>query len=53
VGVKKDSIDSDKWPTEKKYADAKLWNENVHVMPGFASHWNKNGIWRGPSTRGS
>ncbi len=32
----------DKWPTDKSYAETKLWNENVHVMPGFASHWNQN-----------
>ncbi|MCC6124600.1 MAG: DUF5009 domain-containing protein [Pirellulales bacterium] len=32
----------DQWPAEKSYADTALWNENVHVMPGFASHWNQN-----------
>ena len=32
----------DPWPTEARYADTPLWNRNVHVMPGFASHWNKN-----------
>jgi heparan-alpha-glucosaminide N-acetyltransferase len=32
----------DKWPTGKTYAETSLWNEDVHVMPGFASHWNKN-----------
>jgi heparan-alpha-glucosaminide N-acetyltransferase len=33
---------NDQWPTDKSYADTSLWNENVHVMPGFASHWNQN-----------
>ncbi len=32
----------DQWPTDKSYQDTSLWNENVHVMPGFASHWNQN-----------
>ena len=32
----------DQWPTEKTYAETSLWNENAHVMPGFASHWNQN-----------
>lgn len=32
----------DKWPAEKTYTETRLWNENVHVMPGFASHWNQN-----------
>ena len=32
----------DPWPTEARYADTPLWNRNVHVMPGFASHWNQN-----------
>jgi predicted acyltransferase len=33
---------NDPWPTDKTYAETSLWNENVHVMPGFASHWNQN-----------
>jgi predicted acyltransferase len=32
----------DTWPADKTYAETKLWNENIHVMPGFASHWNQN-----------
>jgi predicted acyltransferase len=32
----------DQWPIEKTYAETPLWNENVHLMPGFASHWNQN-----------
>ena len=32
----------DKWPTEATYAQTSLWNQNVHMMPGFASHWNEN-----------
>jgi predicted acyltransferase len=38
----------DKWPTDATYAETRLWNQNVHVMPGFASHWNKNSnlAWR-------
>ena len=32
----------DKWPAEANYAETRLWNQNVHVMPGFASHWNLN-----------
>ena len=32
----------DKWPADKTYAETPLWNQNVHVMPGFASHWNQN-----------
>ena len=32
----------DKWPADKTYAETQLWNQNVHVMPGFASHWNQN-----------
>jgi predicted acyltransferase len=32
----------DQWPADKTYQDTSLWNENVHVMPGFASHWNQN-----------
>ena len=32
----------DKWPADTTYAETSLWNRNVHVMPGFASHWNQN-----------
>ena len=32
----------DRWPAETSYAETPLWNRNVHVMPGFASHWNQN-----------
>jgi heparan-alpha-glucosaminide N-acetyltransferase len=40
--VSADKAPVDKWPADKTYAETKLWNENVHLMPGFASHWNKN-----------
>jgi predicted acyltransferase len=38
---KKVSVD-DQWPAEKSYSETSLWNENVHLMPDFASHWNQN-----------
>jgi heparan-alpha-glucosaminide N-acetyltransferase len=32
----------DSWPTDKTYAQTPLWDQQVRVMPGFASHWNQN-----------
>jgi predicted acyltransferase len=32
----------DKWPVDTTYAETPLWNRDVRLMPGFASHWNQN-----------